>query len=658
MNTKTAIAAVLAAALVIGATPALASLAANTTPIAGETPVSTDQTPTIILADTSGTTNVDLSDYSQGSTLDIETAEGNITVTGDDGASARLATADIEGTQTQVTQISAGSNWVNLNPADKQRMDVRGDADALAFESITVDDGNTDIQLTGTQGGTAELRLYGLSATTDYGLYDASRDEYLGAFTTDASGVGQTDVRMPDGSHALQLRTASQDDAPTLSNPSPTGQVTSQPASLSVNVKGHAWPVNVSFYLDGSFVGSDTLTSNGTASTSVGATTLGEHTWTANSTDGLDQQTNLSATYETPSNIRLLEEHAPQQLVNNSTVTIRFFTTDGDVAIQRQTSDGRLDLDGLPDSAFVMFIESPDHYDRRIFLQSIFNQKNAYLLNETEFSRADNDAIRSRFVYEDLTGEFPREDTTIQIERAIDLDGDDESQFRVVAGDYWGASNEFQDILEYGERYRIVLVNQETGARTVQGTHHPIEDLTHTIRLSGLVEEAADASSVVGLAELNESSQVIDLAYGDPGNQTESLTVRIENQSGGVLFNDTVNTTLGTYSNSVSLNSSEVDQDWIVIFDAGERHRSAIPVGSGAIGLPVAVPSWLLTLLMSMAVTFVGALYGPRTALLGAWAMVAAAGGIAMFGWAFSTASVVIAALVAVAVTLLAASFP
>jgi len=57
------------------------------------------------------------------------------------------------------------------------------------------------------------------------------------------------------------------------------------------------------------------------------------------------------------------------------------------------------------------------------------------------------------------------------------------------------------------------------------------------------------------------------------------------------------------------------------------------------------MPDWLMSLLLTMAVTFVGALYGPRTALMGAWAMVFVAAGVSMFGWAFSSASVVVAAV-------------
>jgi len=658
MDTKAAIAAVLAAALVIGATPALAALATSTTPIQGETPLSTDQTPTVILADTSGTTNVDLVDYAQGSTLDIETAEGNITVTGDDGASARLATTDITGTQTQVTQISAGSNWLNLNPEDKNRMDVRGDADALAFEDITADDGTTDIQLTGTQGGTAEVRLYGLDADTEYGLYDRSRDQWLGGFTTDGTGdSGAVQVDMPAGSHSLEVRTATAR-PPGLSNPRPDGGVTAKPTQLQVDVDAEAYNVTVDFYLEGSPVGSDELGSDGTASTGVNIATLTDKNWSAVATDGLGQTDTINATIVTPKNLTLREEHAPQQRVN-ATATLRFFTAQGDVVVERQAQNGTLDMTGLPASEFVLSVDDvSDHYPRRVYLDSIFTQQNAFLLNSTVANRSQNEAIRSRFIYEDLTGRFPRPDTTIQLQRPLDLNGDNTSRYRTISGDFWGASNEYEDILEFGVRYRIKLVNRETGESLIQGHHVPTEELTNTIRVSGLVEEADNATGVVGLAQLNESAQTLDIAYRDPAAQTDTFAVRVENQSGGVLFADTVNTTLGTYTRSLALNSSEAEQSWVVVFDAGDRHRSAIPVGPGTIGLPVPVPGWLLTLLMTMSVTFIGALYGPRTALLGAWAMVFAAAGIAMFGWAFSTASVVIAALVAVGATFLTRALP
>ncbi len=120
-----------------------------------------------------------------------------------------------------------------------------------------------------------------------------------------------------------------------------------------------------------------------------------------------------------------------------------------------------------------------------------------------------------------------------------------------------------------------------------------------------------------------------------------------------MLFEETVDGPLGTYSTTIDLNESQAETDWVVRFNAGDRHQSALPVGSGTIMLPLTVPDWLMTFLMTMAVTFVGALYGPRTAVLGSWSMVFVAAGVSMFGWAFSPASVIVAALVAAGTTLL-----
>jgi len=661
MQLRRAVGVVLVVALVVGAAPAVAALAGYAVPVTNEIPVTTDQTPTVVLDSPGGYTDIDLQNMWAGTELDIRTDAGNITVSGDTGASAHIDVGDIEGTETTVTEIDAGTSWLNLNPADKQRVDIRRDATSLSFKSITVDDGTTDLTIGGPTDGTAEVRIYGLSANTQYGLYDPNRNEVLGTFQTDGSGVGQTNVSLPDGSQDLEVRSASTFSSPSLSNPDPTGQVTEMPDTLSVDVTGDAWPVTVEFYLEGSKVGEDTLTSDGTASTSVSPGDIGSYNWSAVSTDGVEQTDTINASFETPSSLTLHEEHDPQDIANNTTATLRFFTVNGDIAIERESTDGTLNLTGLPDTPFVVFVQSDDYYNRRVYIDSIFEQQEIYLLNETEYPRSNDSAIRSRFIYEDLTGQFPRDVTTIQIQRAIDQDDDGTAQWTTVTGDFWGASSEFEAILQYGIRYRIVLTNRNTGQTTISGTHFPTEDLSQTIRVSGLVAEAENASGVYSNAEYNASSQSIDVVYRDSAENTNELRVIVEERGGGqTLLNTTVGGPLGTYSNSISLNDSQADKNWIVTFEAngGDQHRSVIPVGSGTVGLPVNVPSWLLSLLLTMAMTFVGALYGPRTALLGAWAMVFVAAGVAMFGWAFSGTSVIVAALVATGMTLLARALP
>lgn len=602
-------------------------------------------------------TDVNFEDLHGDGQLDIETGEGAIVVGGDPGASARIDVTEIEGDQTVATEISAGADWLTLEPADKQRVDVRGDVDAIRFQAISVDDGTTDLELAGNSGGAAQLRLYGLPASESIVLYDPTSGTVLGSGETTSAGTLEASADLESSTQEVAVRTAGSFSAE-LSNPTPEGEVTELPEELAVDVTAEAYPATVTFELEGQQVGTVEATENGTVSTDVDVSELGTYNWSATVEDDVGQIDSVDVSFETPRELTIREEHDPQTLVDNSTLTLRFYTAGGEIAIERETTDGTLDMEGLPNSDFVVFVESEGHYDRRVYLGSIFEQTDIYLLNESEFPRGENDAIRSRFTYTDMTGEFPRADTTIQVQRSIDTNGDGTSEWRTVAGDFWGAGGEFEAILEHGARYRLFVQNQETGATDMVGTHIPTEDLAHQIRISGLTQEAENSSGVYANAQLHAEDGVIEYVYQDPSNETEELTVRVTSQDGDTeLFNETVTATLGPYQNTVALNESQLEENWVVQFES-DRHNAAVPVGAGSVALPVNVPGWLMAFLMSMAVTFVGALYGPRTALLGAWAMVFVASGAAMFGWAFSWPGVVAAALIAVGMTFLSRVMP
>jgi|GEM_PF-2697951 len=644
MDLRRPIVVLLAVFLLLGGAAVAAD---NLIPVDGDIPMSAGESPLITL-ETEDADELAINDFFDGDELDIQTPDGDMRIGGNDSASARLAASDIEGDQTQLTDIEAGTAWLELNPADKQRVDVRGDVDGVAFRAVEPDNDQTDIQLNGTEGGTAELAIYDLEPGETYAAYDG---EILGVLEADGDGVATGEVSMPDGSQAIELRSTDAFDEPTLSDPVPTGDVTERPEELQVFATVDAAPATVEFEHDGDDLGEVEINSNGNVSVDLEVEDLGAFDWSATITDDLGQTDTITASYQTPDIIEFREEHDQTQPIEEGDVEVRFFSARGDIAITREiTDDGVVSLEGLPDTDFVVFADGPDHYSRTIYTESIFEQDTMFLLNETEVPQDDSSAVRSRFIYEDLTGNFPQEDTTIQIERAVDTDGDGDSEFQTIAGDFWGASGEFEQQLERGVRYRLVLTNRETGAETIAGTHIPTEELSQTVRTSGVIEEAQQGSGVTPIARLDGES--IELGYNDPSDETESLDITVESQSGDeVLLDESVDGPLGTYGQTIELNESQLESDWIVTFDGGDRHRSAVPVGGGAVTLPINMPGWLLTFLGTIAVTFVGALYGPRTALLGSWAMVFVAAGLAMFGWAFSGTSVLVAALVATGVT-------
>lgn len=639
---------IVAIALVLAVGVVLAvSFTSTPTYISGEVPVAVEDGPEVVLV-ADGETEVNMQDIWGDEELDVETEHGDIVIGGDPGVEAWIHVEDIEGAQTVVTNISGGDDWLILDPGDKQQLELRGAVDTVRFGAVSLDDGSTDLEIEGTDGETVFLRLHDLPANEDVVLYDPQAGEILAADETDGSGVLDTDFELGGSSQDIEARTAGSFAPITLENPDPEGDVTELPDELSVDVSADAHPVNVTFDLDGETVGEETITANGTVTTDVDVSDLGEHQWNVTAVDAAGQTETLNTSFRTPDQLTVREEHDPETVVDDTTLTLRFYTVDGEIAIQRETDDGTLNMTGLPNSDFVVFVESDEHYDRRVYLADIFEQEDIFVLNATEFPREEDDAVASRFQYTDLTGQFPRAETTLQVQRAIDINGDGRSEWETVAGDFWGAGGEFEVVLEQGQRYQLVVEHRESGRSMNVGTHIPTADLAHEIRTSGLVMAADNATGVYANAELDEDDGVIDIVYRDPAEETDELEVAVIPQGGGdPIHNETVAGPLGTSSVSVSLNESQLEQNWIVEIES-DRHRAAIPVGSGAIGLPVVVPGWLLTLLMSMAVTFVGALYGPRTALLGAWAMVFVAAGVAMFGWAFSGASIVVAALVAI----------
>lgn len=638
-------------ALVLASVVVAASVfTSDPTPYQGEEVFGVHDGPEVVLV-AEGETDLNLEDMFANDELDIQTSEGQLTLGGDPGVSARLNVDDIEGEQTALSDLSGGTNWLYIDPADKQRLDVRGDVSAVQFGDVALDDGEADLEIVGSSGGTADIRLYDLPADEQIVLYDRNTGDLLVDEQTDGSGTLDTDFELTSANQQIEVRTADSFDAPTLTDPEPEGEVTEIPEELSINVSDGVYPIEVTFEFEGEEIHTTEIEEGGTVTTPVDVTDLGEYEWSVTAEDAIGQTTTRDVAFETPRELTIREEHDPETIVDDATVTLRFFTSDGTIAIERETEDGTLDMEGLPNSDFVVFIQSDEYYDRRAYLGSIFEQEELYVLSETEFPRGENDAVQSRFTYTDLTGEFPRADTTIQVQRAIDIDGDGTSEWRTVAGDFWGAGGEFQTVLEHGERYRLFVQNQETGETNMVGTHIPTEDLAYEIRTSGLTQEAADSTGIYANADLDVEHSVIEYVYNDPTNETEELQVRvISREDDTIMHEETVGGPLGPYQGVVELNETQVEQDWVVELES-DQHRSAVPVGAGTIGLPAPVPGWVMAFLMSMAVTFVGALYGPRTAVLGAWAMVFVASGAAMFGWAFSWPAVIVATLVAVGAT-------
>lgn len=568
-------------------------------------------------------------------TVELNTSEGNISVAANSSAHAAVHTSNMTGAWTNITAIDARTTWIEVYPQDKQRVDVRGDADRLSVRSMALDDGTEDFWVNGTDGGTATVRIHDVPADTNIAAVEDSTGELLDHNTSTAGGTVTLSVGLSE--HTIRLVDKDDTDAPDYSNARPQGVVSDTPDELTVDVSDGDFPedeVEVNISLDGSQIHSENITANGTVNTSnYGELDLGDHTWTVNATDSYGNFRSMQYEFSLPENITIRNETNASEVITGQNVTATFYSADGTIVVQRSDSngDGNISMRGLPDTEFVVSFDGDGFYNRRAYIESIGDQQNVYLLNSTAYP--DNATVDTTFVYEDRTGNFPREETTLRVQRAVDVNNDNESQWETVAGDYWGAVGEFDFTGEYQQRYRLVVKNQETGDRRILGTHTPTSDGIKNIIVGRIIFDAQNGSGLWYDAGINQDTENLQMVYTDPTGGTSELTVRVieRGNKSNEIFNQTVTGEIGQETFIVDLNESQLETNYIVQFEADGQIVGQVVVGGSEYPLPID-PDILGTLGMAF-ITFIASLYGPRTANMGAWAIVLVSAGMMLFGW-------------------------
>lgn len=478
--------------------------------------------------------------------VNITSDAGNITVYSAGSTHSRLYTTNMTGPWTNATSITAGGTWITFYPEAKQQFSVRGDVTAFSLhESVALDDGTADFYYAGTDGGTVSVRLTDVPPDTQIAAVNASTDAILDAATATSSGTITFDLDA--SSHTVELVDASDTTPPSHSNASPTGETTSAPSTLAVNVADSDYPtdeVHTEIHFEGAQVHSATLTSNGTVSTTnFTANTLGEtYTWSVHSQDAYGAWTNTTYQFSLPGNLTFRNETQASQIIAGQDATATFYTVGGSQVIQKTDSDGdgKISLAGLPNTEFVVTVESENYYDRRIYIETLFQQQNIYLLNSTAYP----DATFTEFTLDDRTGEFPPDTTTLRVQRALDPNDDSDSQWVTVAGDFFGATNRFPFTGETQARYRLVVENAQ-GDRRVLGSYIPTVGGVQSIpigQVSFSAENIDDGTIFQASLAKKEQGRFLTLRYLDLENATESVTYRVvdaSNESRVVISNTT-----------------------------------------------------------------------------------------------------------------------
>jgi len=555
------------------------------------------------------------------STIQWNTSAGNASFSSSGSTQATLSTNDLSGTWTNLSSLDVTGAELTINPANKRKISVEGDADKLRFRDATLDDGNPDF-VVGAPSGSSTVTVRGLPASTTISAVNKSSGKPLDVTSSDGSGTVSFSIE--HSTQTVLLQQGDQTNQPTFSNADPTTNLSNAPTQLSIDIKDGDMPedtLDAEFFMKspgaGSFssVGTQSLSSNGTATASITATTAGEYEWYVEVSDNVGSNTVTSSTFTfgVPDELQIYNETSPSSLITSPTEgTVQFFAENGSV-YERSTTNGKIDFSGLPaDQDFVVTASTPDYHDRTIYIESLIKQQRIYLLNDSAFQTAN-----IIFSLDDRTGDFtPGDESTLFVEKALTISGN--TKYQVIVSDQFSATNEIPVTLQNNQRYRLRLEGPDGDTR-ILGAYRTSGNDAATLTVGSVTFEGEDPTSPVFHAQLLEENgnRLIRIKYEDPANATSGLTLMVVNRTdpSDVIRPETTETgPFGTYVETIPISNSKEQISYNVTWSAsrtgfentgGYEFIGDIPKIAKDLGLDPNILSMLgfLTILGTLALT-------------------------------------------------------
>jgi len=619
---------VAAVALLLMATPVLAALV-SPIPVSGTVSVESNSGTTVSVSGASELETNNLFVDSQ--TVRIETNDGAANFSSASDTAATVASADLEGTSTDITSTDASGADLTINPDDKPSVTVGGGVDSIAFRSMAVGDNNEDFQYSASSSGTITVR--GLAGGQTVTAVDTDSGTTIDGATVSGSGVATFDV--PSGTYSRVVIRSNQ--APSVTNIQPSGDLTQTPDNVTATISDDSLPgsqVNVSVELDGTQIGTATATSDGGTVSVPLPNTIdgGGHTIAVTANDSAGASTVETESFNVPATLEIRNESDPSQLINGTGVTVEVTFFGDDQVFRRSTSDGTINLTGLPVSGqpFVVQVQTDGYVQRRAVIESIYQQNTAYLLPE------NTTAVQTRFVLEDNTGQFDASSTRLFVSKPLTINGSVE--YKVVAADTFGSAG-FTTTLEQGERYQLRVVNDDGDSRALGAYQATLnETVTLTVGELSFPVTAEQTYSVNGTAitDSQGTQTAVKFSFAPAtGDSAESLDITIHERynDSNIIYTETVAPVSGNLSRTVMLSGDEQNKTWVADYtiDRGDEDVSGtVPLSGRQFGTGLPLEQGLLSIFSTGFLLLLGGLFSRANAAVGALVIPLAAGALWM----------------------------
>jgi len=111
-------------------------------PASGDVPIGASDGPLVTVTDVS---NIELTEFTPDSnTVNVTSDVGNATLSSNGRTNVTLD--EVTGTWTNTSQLNVSGTPLTINPEDKPKATVSGDADHFNFRAMSVDDGTVDFE--------------------------------------------------------------------------------------------------------------------------------------------------------------------------------------------------------------------------------------------------------------------------------------------------------------------------------------------------------------------------------------------------------------------------------------------------------------------------------------------------------------------------------
>jgi len=549
-------------------------------------------------------------------TFETDQPDERIVFVSDDNADITYQPRQGVDTVFRVSQIDG--EYVYARAKNKNSIEVRsieaGRTPIINQNVFNLDDGERDLSVIN-GSSTVKLQL----ATPDTDVAVVVSDQFVGlgnktdsgrlVTTAKTDGSGDLTVDLPRfdsfiGNGSFELVTV---DPPVFNNSSASpagGGEISGTTNLKVNVSDADFDdfegdeVTVTFR-DGQtdeVLGTDTLTSSGTAITSATDVQGGQNSWYAVAEDKYGNSVESDTfVYQAPSQLFIYNESQPSELVTNASVEVDFFSEADDTVVSRNTTDGTIDLEGLPaGDEFIASVNADGFNSRSVVIDSLAEQQEVYLLPTSA------DTVEVRFEIDDQTGQFTEDNTRVFVQRPITQDGT--TVYKTVASDSFGA-NGYTVTLERGQRYRVRIQNDDGDQRTIEPI---VPTVSETIPLEvNQIEYQLDSDEPIatefGLSDVesNDNLSTVRFALQDATNQTSDVSVLIypQGNKSAAVVDETFTSEYGELVVTEVVNTTANGNRWVVEYE-GLRDGSTVSgqLRSGDRGfIQTSLPQWLQT---------------------------------------------------------------